>query len=343
MEEALTAEQDLLPASVREVLNDSEKRLDVFCDFLLSDTIPDPEHALSLARDEGAFETAARLATRFGIDVHDALTNDMRSFAETWEAEIRARSRRLTNLAKVDYKHLEEISRRLAWCEIALSQLAAIKDGAEVHDLAHVPHGAAELDDICELIQEKIREDQVARISQYRSDSNREEADDLLAALKDLTVEATEDRIAQLRDGRSAAIFETELGGLISDLVPDFLAYASSADWPENNADFEMAIAADGPLFIEEDRRGAGLGTINLFRTVVATTRQRQPDGSKIRALFEDIGYDNVKIYDFRPLGAQASGRDDLGAQSRLPAPAVGSFRQSSALRPAPVRKPSFS
>lgn len=318
MEEALTAEQDLLPSSVREVLDDPEKRLDAFCDLLLSDTIPDPEDALSRAREEGAFETAARLATRFGIDVHDALTNDMRRFAETWEAEISARSRRLTNLAKVDYKHQEEIGRWLAWCEIALGQLAAIKDGSEIHDLAHVSHGAAELDDICDSIQEKIREDQVARIAQYRSDINSEEADDLLAALKDITVEAAEDRIAQLRDGRSAAIFETELGGLISDLVPGFLAYAASADWPENDADFEMAIAADGPLFIEEDRRGAGLGTINLYRAVVATTRQRQPDGSKIRALFEDIGYDNVKIHDFRPVGRTGIWQGQLGGTIQI-------------------------
>lgn len=303
LEEALTAERDLLPAAIRDAMETPEQRFEAFRDMLVADAVLDPAGALLRAREEGAFETAMRLATRFGIDDREAITRDMTAFSETWEAEITSRSRRLKTLSKVDYKHQDEISRRLNWCEIALARLAAIKDRSEVHDLADLPAATAELDTISSVIEEKIREDQVERIGQYRNERNAEEADALLAGLKGVTVEATEDRIAQLRDGRSAATFETELGGIISDFIPDFLTYATTPEWPHSDDALEEAVAAEGQLHIEEDRRAVGLAFIKLYRAIAASTGNRQPDVPKIRALFEDIGYDSVKIHDFRPLG----------------------------------------
>ncbi len=296
LDEALTAERDLLPASVRDTLDTSEGRIEAFSDFLNETAIHDPEGALNQARKEGAFETASRLATRFGIDLHDDLNQDMKAFSKTWSAEIAPRVRRLKTLSKVDYKHQEEISRWLSWCDITLERLAAIGNGSEIHDLAKLPAAVAKLDTTCEQIEAKIREDQVQRIGQYRNDRNSEEAGALLGALDSITIEAAEDRIAQLRDGRSAAIFQTELGGLISNFVPDFLAYATSPQWPTTSEALEDAVAASGPLHIEEDRRNAGLDLIQLYRAVGASMQARQPDLSKIKALFEEIGYDNVKI-----------------------------------------------
>jgi len=303
LEEALTAERDLLPAFVRDSLETSDARFDAFRDMLAADEVPDPDGALRRARDEGSFDTATRLATRFGINAYDAIAQDMTAFAETWEAEITARSRKLKTLAKVDYKHQDQITRHLSWCDIALTRLAAIKDRSEVHDLADVPAATSKLDAFLDMIKDKIREDQVDRIGQYRNERNAEEADTLLAGLDGVTVEATEDRIAQLRDGRSSVTFETELGGIISDFAPAFIAYASSPEWPATDEDFEKAVATEGPLHIEEDRRTAGLAFIQLYREIAASVAQRQPDLPKIRALFEDIGYDGVKFHGFRPLG----------------------------------------
>ncbi|SFK88682.1 hypothetical protein SAMN04488004_103241 [Loktanella salsilacus] len=303
LEEALTAERDLLPSAVRDAMEAPEQRFDAFRDMLVTDALRDPAGALLRARDEGAFETAMRLATRFGIDDREAITRDMIAFAKTWEAEITSRSRRLKTLSKVDYKHQDEISRRLSWCEIALTRLAAIKDRSEIHDLADLPAATAELDTISSVIEDKIREDQVERIGQYRNERNAEEADALLVGLKGVTVEATEDRIAQLRDGRSAATFQTELGGIISDFVPDFLAYATTVGWPHTDDAYQEAVLSEGPLYIEEDRRAVGLAFIKLYRAIAASAETRQPDVPKIRALFEDIGYDSVKIHNFQPLG----------------------------------------
>ncbi|TDX27928.1 hypothetical protein [Rhodovulum visakhapatnamense] len=315
LDEALAAERDLLPASVRDTLDIPEGRFDAFSNLLNKTVIPDPKGALAQAREEGAFDTASRLGSRFGIDVQDGLTHDMKVFAKTWSAEINTRVRRLKTLSKVDYKHQEEISRRLALCEILLGRLTAVDNGSEVHDLAELPAAAAEIDATCAQIEAKIRADQVQRIDQYRNDRNSEEADTLLGALDGITVEAAEDRIAQLRDGRSAAIFQTELGGLVSDFLPDFLAYANSAQWPTTSEALERTVAAAGPLHIEEDRRGAGLDLIHLYRAIGTSMQSKQPDLPKVKVLFEEIGYDSVKIHNPRPVGRSGLWQAQLGGR----------------------------
>lgn len=315
LDEALTAERDLLPASVRDALDVPEGRFEAFSDLLNETVIPDPEGALTQAREEGAFETASRLASRFGIDLQDGLNQDMKAFAKTWSAELTTRVRKLKTLSKVDYRHQEDISRRLSMCEILLERLAAIDNGSEIHDLAELPAAVAEIDATCTQIEAKIREDQVQRIDQYRNDRNSEEADALLGALDGITVEAAEDRIAQLRDGRSAAIFQTELGGLVSDFLPDFLSYASSPQWPTTSETLESTVAAAGPLHIGEDRRSAGLDLIHLYRAIGTSMQSRQPDLPKIKVLFEEIGYDSVKIHDFRTVGRSGLWQARFGGQ----------------------------
>ncbi|MBU1254492.1 MAG: hypothetical protein KKE69_08880, partial [Alphaproteobacteria bacterium] len=197
LEEALTAERDLLPAATRDAINASDLRFDAFR-VALTEGIPDPAEALARARHEAAFDTAMRLAARFSIDADADIRREMSEFAETWQAEIERRERRLKMLAKVDYNHQDEITRRLNWCQIALERLAAVGAGSEIHDLADIPAHAVELDDISSMIESNIRDDQVGRIGQYRNDRNADEADMLTGALDDLTIEAIEDRIAQL-------------------------------------------------------------------------------------------------------------------------------------------------
>ncbi|MFC0810431.1 hypothetical protein ACFHWW_34195, partial [Ensifer sp. P24N7] len=149
------------------MLDQPDVRFDALRNVLAETGIPGPDVALLRARQEAAFDTAVRLASRFDIDAHDDIRNDMVSFAETWQTEIERRERRLKSLAKVDYNHQDLISRRLKWCEMALARLTAIKDGSEIHDLADVPARTIELDDISSEIEANIRSDQTERIWQY--------------------------------------------------------------------------------------------------------------------------------------------------------------------------------
>ena len=303
LDDALTAERDLLPAVVRDALDQSGDAYDVFVEALGSDNVPDPEVAYRRARQEGAFETALRLMDRFGLDRVDDLLRGTKDFSDLWVPRIEEREQRLKTLAKVDYMHQGEIAQHLSWCEISRSRLQALRSGSEIHDLAEVAGEIGRLDEVVKQIVSKIRQDQMGRIDQYRTEQNAEEAETLKQSVETLAVEAVEDRIAQLRDGRSAAVFETDLSGLVGKFTGEFLSHASSENWPATPEAWVVAVAGDGPLHIEEDRRSAGLELIGLFRDISKSIASRGPNMKKLPRLLEEIGYDGVKLHNPRVVG----------------------------------------
>lgn len=303
LDDALTAERDLLPAAVRDALEMSENAYDGFVDVLRSDSVPDPEEAYRRARQEGAFEAALRLMDRFGLDRMEDLLRGAMEFADLWVPRIEEREQRLKTLSKVDYMHQGEIAQHLSWCEISRTRLQALQSGSEIHDLAEVPGEVDRLDEVVEQIVLKIQQDQTSRIDQYRNEQNADEADSLKHRIETLAVESVEDRIAQLRDGRSAAVFETDLSGLVGTFTGDFLPLTLGENWPTAPEDWVAAVSEDGPLHIEESRRSAGLDLIGLFKDVAKSIASRNPNLKKLPRLLEEIGYDGVKLHNPRGVG----------------------------------------
>ena len=317
LEEAFTAERDLLPAAARDCIEQTGP-----CDAALRDAILtcgylEPADALVRARKEGAFDTAFRLAERFDPGVESVIHRDMAAFAETWGPEIEKRVRRLRTLRKLDYKYQEEITRWTSYCEIVMPRIDAIGKGTEIRDLADIPALVEEIDHTCILIETNIRADQADRIRQYRNEQNADEADTLVSGLEDLNIESIEDRIAQLRDGRSAATFETELQGAIADFNPAFLSFASSNEWPSSASARREASASESPLFIEEDRRAAGLDFIEIYRAIKASAARRKPDTAKIREFLEAVGFERVKIHGLDPVGRSNAWNGEISAEIR--------------------------
>ncbi|MHA6692287.1 hypothetical protein [Devosia sp. A449] len=306
LDEALSAERDLLPADVRDALESGENRFELLVAALNDDAVLAPDQALSRACGEAAFDTAYRLAERFKIDATEKIRESIATFTGHWAEEIERRQARMRSISKVDYKHQDTLARQLEWCSITLDRLAATGTGTEVHDLAEVPRQLASLDAVVGQIDANIRNDQRARISEYRNDRNFEEATELADALDHLTIEAVEDRIAQLRDGRSAASFETDLSGVIGEFAPEFLAFAGSSDWPRSYVAFAAQIERPGHLFVDEDRRPAGLSFVKIYHDIVASLAMRTPLGAAIKQLFEELNFENVKLHDLRPVGRTA-------------------------------------
>ncbi|KPF84185.1 hypothetical protein IP70_16730 [alpha proteobacterium AAP38] len=306
LDEALKAERDLLPAAIRSTLDASENAFEQFSEVLRTDSVPDPEEAYRRARVEGAFETALRLIDRFGLDCRDDLYKGKASFSDLWIQRIERCEQSLKTLAKIDYKHQREITQHLSWCEIMRSRLEALRTGSDIRDLAEIPSGLEDLDNVVRQIEVNIRQDQMARIEQYRTDQNTDEADALKESLQTLAAGAIEDRIAQLRDGRSAAVFETDLAGLVREFNEKFLNLASSDVWPVTEEVWASAVSAVGPLHIDEGRRTAGLELVGLYRDIAKSITSRAPNRTKLQRLFEEIGYEEVKIHILSPVGRSA-------------------------------------
>lgn len=312
--EALDAERDLLTAPARQEI-EATGEAPVHLKALLESGVPAPEDAFERACREGAFETAARLMERYGLDRTERLRECMEQFVADLRAEVEDRERRLKTLAKLDYTSQDNIARWLSWCDTTLKRFREIEDGAEVDDLDEIPRQVAETDALAELIEARIREDQAERIPKYRNDQNADEADDLLENLETHAIEAIEDRIAQLRDGRSVAGFEVDLEGMVGDFTPGFVTAAAAPDWPQSSEAYASAIAGDGLLATEEDRRPAALSLIDLYREVGRSVKSGSPASGKIRQFFEDIGFEGVRVSDLRQIGRGKAWRMKLSGR----------------------------
>lgn len=312
--EALDAERDLLPAQVRQEL-EATGETPVHLKELLEAGVPEPTEAFERACREGAFETAARLMERYHLDRVERLQDCMTRFVSHWRETVEDRERRLKTLAKLDYTSQDDIARWLSWCVTTLERLAEIEGGVELDDLDEIPGQVAQTDALAELIEARIREDQAERIPKYRNDQNAEEADDLLRNLEAHAIEAIEDRIAQLRDGRSVASFEVDLKGMVGDFTPGFVTAAAASDWPQSSDAYASAIVGDGILATEEDRRPAALSLIDLYREVGRSVKSGSPASGKIRQFFEDIGFEGVRVSDLRQIGRGKAWRMKLAGR----------------------------
>ena len=304
VEEALTAERDLLPNVARRAAADPEALLGALVEVFATTGIPEPREAYDQAREQGAFAVASRLATRYAFEETDDLAADMDAFTATWREEIVNRERRMQKLAKVDYSHQEEIARRLSWCKSALSRLDTVADRSGIDNLDDIPLYTAEFDQASAGIEANIRREQDDRIRKYRTELNAEDADALSAVRDELTLEAVEDRIAQLRDGRSTATFEAQLEGLVAEFSPDFVCVASGSDWPSTMDAYERTLDKAGPLATDDGRRGAALEFLGLYRELCA---KGKPTAQTLRAFFEEVGFENVKVSGISRLGRTKS------------------------------------
>lgn len=307
IEDALIAERDLLPEPARRLAEDEMAILEPLIEIFETGGVPVAEDAFEQAKAQGAFEVAQRLATRHALGMDEELGAQISRFTSTWIESLEIRQRRLKLLAKVDYDHQEEIARRLSWCESALERLKVVAESTGLDDLDDIPVYVAELDEVAKTIESNIRSDQVARIRRYRNEQNGDDADALIAAIEDLTLEAAEDRIAQLRDGRSAATFEAELEGVIADFTPTFVTEASGPGWPQTISAFERLLAEEGILATDENRRAAATEFFGLYRELCAAIPKGKPSASKIRAFFEEIGFEDVRINGITGLGRTKS------------------------------------
>jgi hypothetical protein len=105
-----------------------------------------------------------------------------------------------------------------------------------------------------------------------------------------------EDRIAQLRDGGSAATVEVALQGLMSEFSSTFLPFAENADWPQSQKAFEAAFSADGPLFVDEDRLQPSVDLMSQYLSLRGAIPKGAPSTEKIKNLFEEFGFQDVRM-----------------------------------------------
>ena len=313
VEKALLSDRNLLSSATRRDIEEGEASSNEIAD-LGSEGVLLPQDAFANACKDGSFEVATSLAEQYELASKSGIPRQIADFTSHWGNELLERQRALKVLAKVDYSHQNEIRRYLDWCTTALDRLSGVAAGKSLDDLDDIPSYMEVLEVDAREIEKTIRKDQVERIKNYTTDANSEEAGNLLKGAGDLTLEAVEDRIAQLRDGRSAAAFEAELDGMVGVFTSEFLRFATSNDWPNGVKQFEAAFENEGLLFVDEGRRDAAIELTNLYVSLRGAIPKGAPSSEKVKALFEEIGFLSVRVKAASKIGRTKSWRMSMDA-----------------------------
>ncbi|WP_044043509.1 hypothetical protein [Octadecabacter antarcticus] len=314
VETALTSDRNLMDSAMRRDLEEGEATADDIS-FLVEDGLSSPEDAFAEACDGGSFEVASELARQYQLATKAEFSSAIEKFTTEWAAKVLDKQRTLKSLSKVDYSHQVEIGRYLHWCSNTLDRLGGVAGHTELDNLDDVPSYVGVLEDNLRDIEKTIRSGQIDRVISYQTDANLDEVEELLSAAKDLPIEAVEDRIAQLRDGRSTAAFDAELEGVVGIFMKDFLPFASSPDWPVGPRQFVDALEKDGLCFVEHARREAASSLFSQYISLCSTIPKGAPSSEKVKTLFEEIGFQDVRVKAASKIGGTKSWNMSMDAQ----------------------------
>ena len=332
--EALEADRDLLPARLRRSAPEPAAFADGLSTLLAERGVSQAEEAFDRALSEGAFDAASRIARRLGEDEDiearlEAVDRRAEVFARDMRVRINDRVMQIKAINRVDVSRRDDMERWEIWCRTSLLRTDSVLNEGAREDLDDLPPRLDELDELLHDVMAEIREDQASRIARHRTTQNEENAHRLLEQLDGLTLESVEQRIAELRDGRSAATFEVDLDGVVADFVPEFIDLASGGTWPDRPGAFEAAFEKDGPLHVDRGRRSAASSLLSCYRSVCRQGPSGEPSNDAIRSFFEELGFENVRIDRTKGGGGgvawRRSMRADIGPKDWFCPPAFGS------------------
>ncbi len=287
-------EVDRLPPLVRSALasEDGAEAGRLLC----QSGIPTISEATETNRTAGAFATACRLGRSENAPI---LLREQGEFASKLRVLTAALSRRAITLSKLDLHQQEyypPLAQTLHDCGQAFSQAEEGSRSNNVEWLRDLDEQRRQISAAQTFLDEAeaaVRQGQISRVRDLKNSVNPEDAQIILGQIADgMTLEAIENRIALLRDGRSIEFLDgSDDDGPMKAFSPTIVDAATTESWPNTVEKYAVAFSGDGLLSTEADRLEAA---VDLMRTVTDIQRSvagNSPAVAKIRKLFEDLGF----------------------------------------------------
>jgi hypothetical protein len=287
-------EVDRLPPLVRSALASGDG---VEAARLLSQSgIPTISEAIEKNRAAGAFATARRLGRSENAPV---LLREQGEFASKMRVLTAALSRRTITLSKLDLHQQEyypPLAQTLDNCGQAFRQA---EEGSRSNDVEWL----RDLDDQWRQIsaaqtfldeaEATVRQGQISRVRDLKNSVNPDDAQIILRQIADgMTLEAIENRIALLRDGRSIEFLNgSDDDGPMKAFSPTIVDAATTDGWPNTVEEYAVAFSGDGLLSTEADRLEPAVDLMRTLMDIQRSVAGNSPAVAKIRKLFEDLGF----------------------------------------------------
>lgn len=302
-EEAELNERARFPASVRRALRGADAQ--TLLSTLHESGIPTTEEAVRIAIEEGAFATAMRLLRSLGdgaeFDGVPSVAVQQLSFATALHDRLQALTKRVAILRRLDLdsERQESMPARAAWLTDTLALLGELSssDGAPT-DLDGFIAQCQELEILCGEAEADVRADQIDRVTNKLPNAKPEDREHLKGRIEDgESLEAIENGIALLRDGRALGAPMRDEGGLMQVFVDTVLPAVTDDEWPSSIAGYEAAFADEGhPLSIAKDSRDAASQLMSVIYALRAEVKKQSPKVSAVAQALEELGFRDVKI-----------------------------------------------
>ncbi len=288
-------ELDRLTPAMRSALisGNSSEVFKILCDA----GVPSTEEAIEANRAAAAFATAGRLSGN-GM----ALLREQLEFATSQLKKTRDLSRRVITLSKLDLRQQEHYPALALTLEGSTSAFLEAEDAAAggiqgLRDLDKWLRSVKMAEKFVEHAEISVREGQEARVRELINSVNSEDATTILQKIAEgMTLEATENRIALLRDGRSIGFLDGSDDGPMGAFSPTFVDAAVADAWPSSVEEYARSFSSDGILATEPDRREPAVELMRLMSEIQRSVAANSPAVTKVRKLFEDLGFLNPTL-----------------------------------------------
>ncbi len=289
------SELDRLTPEVRSALvsGNSSEAFKILC----AAGVPSSEEAIEANRVAAAFATAGRLSGN-GL----ALLREQLEFAANQLKKTRDLSRRVITLSKLDLRQQEHYPALALTLEGSTSAFLEAEDAAAggiqgLRDLDEWLRSVELAEKFVERAEISVREGQEARVRELINSVNADDARTILQKIAEgMTLEATENRIALLRDGRSIGFLDGSDDGPMRAFSPTFVDAAAADAWPSSVEEYARSFSSDGILATELDRREPAVELMRLMSEIQRSVVANSPAVTKVRKLFEDLGFLNPTL-----------------------------------------------
>ncbi len=267
----------------------------------------------------GAFSAAERLALRLSeegegqISLMARVAEARSERLNSLDHEVGEVSRKLKDLAKIDLKFQDQITREIDrldeivfWINQWRGPVAVIEPEAVMLrplEVFQVPDIIAGAERLIEEVEHAIKDDQIARLEQIAHDRTgmRREIESLKVEIDTMSPEMVEDRLALIRDGRPIGEVRDRKSRVFVAFFPGFVEAAGREDWPSTAEAYEAAFSAEAEgeqLRIAPERRAPAGELVSAWFKMA---RQLQSDVTRPAALasfLEALTFTVDKVHD---------------------------------------------
>ena len=269
--------------------------------------------------ESGGFSAAERLIRRLGGDAEERRTLREKIGAartrklDAIELEVGEVARKLKDLAKIDLKFQDQITREIDRLEEISTRIKEWRNPSPMEDggasvklpleVFQIPQIVTCAERLIKDVEGAIKKDQIERLDQVANDRKgmKREIEQLKQDIDTMSPEMVEDRLALIRDGRPIGEVRDRKPRPFDKFFPSFVETGGDKNWPASSEDYEHAFASDKggeSLRIAAERRAPATELMGAWFKIARQILSDVTRPAALSSFFEALTFNVEKVQD---------------------------------------------